>query len=383
MVGGASPPLATGCALYLLTMNLGIVHERHEVATTIRGARAWRIRYSSLDSSDVATESTGLVIAPSDGGTNLPVVTWAHGTTGLGDAACPSAQPDPVRELTVYFSAESTQSIDYGVPGLQSFIDDGWIVCATDYQGLGTPGMHHYTVNRTNAIDAVSIVHAARAMDIDAGTQFGCMGWSQGGGAAAAAAELDPDVYGELSLVGVVPISPGVGKIAMANPVGPAQAMTNSSVPPDSHLVMLLFGTAAENPSLQLSDVFTPLGVSIIEAAWNTQPVHHLNDTIARLFRLKGAIMQLKPGVLPAWLAAIEAGSAAQKKPVCPILVCIDTFDGGTVVPVAWQTDYVTAMQTLGGEVSTKEYPNDDHFSLPTSCIADATAWLKPLFTTN
>ena len=364
-------------------MNLGAVHERHEVATTIRGARAWRIRYSSLDSSGVATESTGLVIAPSAGGTNLPVVTWAHGTTGLGDAACPSAQPDPVRELTVYFSAESTQSIDYGVPGLQSFIDDGWIVCATDYQGLGTPGMHHYTVNRTNAIDAVSIVHAARAMDIGAGTHFGCMGWSQGGGAAAAAAELDPDVYGELSLVGVVPISPGVGKIAMANPVGPAQAMSDTSVPPDSHLVMLLFGTAAENPSLQLSDVFTPLGVSIIEAAWNTQPVHHLNDTIARLFRLKGAIMQIKHGALPAWLAAIEAGSAAQKKPVCPILVCIDTFDGGTVVPVAWQTNYVTAMQTLGGAVSTKEYPNDDHFSLPTSCIADATAWLKPLFTTN
>lgn len=364
-------------------MNLGTVHERHEVATTIRGARAWRIRYSSQDSSGVATESTGLVIAPIAEGRDLPVVTWAHGTTGLGDAACPSAQPDPVRELTVYFSAESTQSIDYGVPGLQAFIDGGWIVCATDYQGLGTPGMHHYTVNTTNAIDAVSIVHAARAMDIGAGTEFGCMGWSQGGGAAAAAAELDAGIYGELTLVGTVPISPGVGKIAMANPVGPAQALTNSDVPPDSHLVMLLFGTAAENPQLHLSEVFSPLGVSIIEEAWNTQPVHHLNDTIARLYRLKGAILQIKPGVMPAWEAAIAAGSAAQKKPVCPVFVCIDTFDGGTVVPVAWQTDYVKAIQALGGIVATKEYPNDDHFSLPASCVADATAWLKPLFATK
>lgn len=364
-------------------MNLGTVHERHEVATTIRGARAWRIRYSSQDSSGVATESTGLVIAPSAGGSNLPVVTWAHGTTGLGDAACPSAQPDPARELIVYFSAESTQSIDYGVPGLQGLIDEGWIVCATDYQGLGTPEMHHYTVNRTNAIDAVSIVHAARAMDIGAGTQFGCMGWSQGGGAAAAAAELDAAMYGELTLVGTVPISPGVGKIAMSNPVGASQTLTNTDVPPDSHLVMLLFGTAAENPQLHLSDVFSPLGVSIFEEAWNTQPVHHLNDTIARLFRLKGPILQIKPGVMPAWQAAIDAGSAAQTKPVCPIFVCMDTFDGGTVVPVAWQTDYVKAMQELGGTVSTKEYPNDDHFSLPTSCIADATAWLKSQFTTN
>lgn len=362
-------------------MSLGIVHERHEVDTSIRGARAWRIRYSSQDSSGNATQSTGLVIAPSAGGSNLPVVTWGHGTTGLGDAACPSAQPDPARELTVYFSSAATQSIDYGVPGLQGFIDAGWIVCATDYAGLGTPGMHHYTVNTTNAIDMVSIVHAARAMDIGAGSQFGSLGWSQGGGAAAAIAELDAAIYGELTLVGTVPISPGVGKIAMANPVGASQTLAGGDVPPDPHLVMLLVGTAAENPHLPLSDMFTPLGVSIIEEAWNTQPVHHLSDTIGRLYRLKGAILHIQPGVMPAWQAAIEAGSAAQKKPVCPVFVCMDTFDGGTVVPVVWQTDYVKAAQALGGEVSTQEYPNDDHFSLPTSCIADATAWLRPLFT--
>jgi hypothetical protein len=63
--------------------------------------------------------------------------------------------------------------------------------------------------------------------------------------------------------------------------------------------------------------------------------------------------------------------------------VCLDTFDGGTVVPVVWQTEYVKAMQALGGTVSTKEYPDDDHFSLPTSCIADATEWMKPLFSSS
>lgn len=308
------------------------------------------------------------------------MLTWCHGTTGLGDAACPSSQPDPARELTVYFSAEATQSIDYGVPGLQAFIDEGWIVCATDYQGLGTPGMHHYTVNTTNAMDAVSIVHAARAMDIRAGTQFGCMGWSQGGGAAAAAAELDDAIYGELTLVGTVPMSVGVGKIAMANPVGPAQTLAGGDQPPDPHLVMLLFGTVADSSDLQLSDIFTPLGVSILEEAWNIQPVHHLSDTITRMCRLKGPILHIQPGVMPRLQAAIEAGSAAQRKPVCPVFVCMDTFDGGTVVPVVWQTDYVKAVQSLGADVSTKEYPNDDHFSLPASCVTDATAWMKALF---
>jgi hypothetical protein len=109
-------------------------------------------------------------------------------------------------------------------------------------------------------------------------------------------------------------------------------------------------------------------------------PAHPFSDTMGCLYRLKGAIMQIQPGVMPAWQAAIEAGSATQRKPVCPVFVCMDTFDGGTVVPVAWQTDYVKAVQALGGQVSTREYPDDDHFRLPTSCIADATAWLKPLF---
>jgi hypothetical protein len=51
-----------------------------------------------------------------------------------------------------------TQQIDYGIPGAKNWINAGWVVAATDYQGLGTPGIHQYSVNRTNAIDAVTIV---------------------------------------------------------------------------------------------------------------------------------------------------------------------------------------------------------------------------------
>ena len=51
-------------------------------------------------------------------------------------------------------------------------------------------------------------------------------------------------------------------------------------------------------------------------------------------------------------------------------------FDGGTVIPVAWQNDYVAAVKALGGTVELREYPHDDHFSLPQSCIADAQSWL-------
>lgn len=359
----------------------GDLLSHQEIGTEIKGARAWKVRYVSKDVNDVVTEVTGLVIAPEEKGKDRKVMTWCHGTTGLGDSACPSAQPNPARNLITYFDVDSTQQIDFGVPGLQGFIDDGYVVCATDYQGIGTPGQHQYEVNRTQARDAVYIVHAARKLDVGAGTKFGCAGWSQGGGASAAVAELDPEDYGDLRLVGTVCMSPGAAIIAFESPVGPAQALGNSSVPPDSHLVMMLAGFQIANPdTLKLSDFFTPLGVEIIEKSWNIQPVHHLNDTFARLFRLKGPVMQDKPANLDRWKAAITAGSAATRKPVAPVLMCMDTFDGGTTVPVAWQTGYAEKVKKLGGSIETKEYPKDDHFSLPNSCAPDAREWLNGLF---
>ena len=366
------PPAVTG--------EPGTLLRREPLDTGIKGARAWRIRYLSKDVNNVTTESSGLVIAPAGRGTNRPILTWCHGTTGLGDAACPSAQPDPARELITYFQPEATGQIDYGVPGLQGWIDDGWVVAATDYQGLGTPGMHQYTVNITNARDGIYAAHAARKLDVDAGTTVGCAGWSQGGGASAAIAELDAADYGDLKLIGTVCMSPGVTKVGLEIPSPMTTALTGAKVPPDSHLVMLLAGVQTANPAkLQLSEAFSPLGVDIITTAWNTQPVHHLNDTIARMFRLKGAVLNPDPPNFPVWKEAIIASSAAQRKPVAPVLVCIDTFGGGTVIPVGWQTGYVDAVKELGGTVETREYPRDDHFSLPASCVGDARAWLNKL----
>lgn len=357
----------------------GTILRQEAIETTLHGARAWRIHYTSRDVNGRPTESTGLVIAPTGSSSDRPVLTWCHGTTGLGDAACPSAQPDPARDLTLYFSIGAEQSIDYGIPAVQSFIDDGWVVCATDYQGLGTPGMHQYNVNRSNALDALNIVHASRHLDTGAGTIVGCMGWSQGGGAAAAIAELDADDYGDLRLIGTVPMSPAISAIAMANPVGPAAALTGGQAAPDSHLVMIFAGHAQAFPELDLSDILTPLGIQIVQGSFDAQPVHHLNDTIARLFRLKGAVLDVQKEKLPAWIAAMTMASGGQHKPICPVLLCIDAFDGGTVVTVPWQTDYADAIEKLGGTVTTKVYPNDDHFSLPSSCVDDARAWLNSL----
>jgi hypothetical protein len=133
---------------------------------------------------------------------------------------------------------------------------------------------------------------------------------------------------------------------------------------------------AAHSSILSLSDVFSPLGEGIVRSAWNTLPVHHLNDTIARLFRFRGAVLRPDPANFDKWKAAIAAVSAGARKPIAPVLVCIDSFDGGTVIPVDWQTAYADRAKALGGDVIVREYSGDDHFSLPQSCCVEARSWL-------
>lgn len=347
------------------------------IPTTLKGALAWKVRYLSKDIQDISHEVTGLVIAPSGKGTNRPLVTWCHGTTGLGDVACPSAQPDPARELTVYFGPGATQQIDYGVPGAQGFIDRGYVVCATDYQGLGNSEVHHYMVSRTNAHDALFLAHAARELEVGAGLRLVAYGWSQGGGAAAALAELEDADFGNLDLRGSILLSPGVASVALENPTGAmAAALLDPKRAPDSHLLMMLWGYAAAYSNLDPADVFTQLGLQVMEDSWKVQPVHHLNDVIARIFRLKGPILRSPPRNLDSWKSAIAKASAGLVKPRCPLLMCVDSFENGTVIPVAWQEDYAKVVKDLGAKIETKRFPNDDHFSLPFSAREVVADWM-------
>ena len=360
--------------------NVLLHHEK--IATSITGADAYKIRYKSYDLNGVPTESTGIVLAPTGPGENRKVMSWGHGTTGMGDSGSPSSVADPASELTLYFKSGSTTSIDYGVPGLQKFIDEGYVVAATDYQGMGTPGKHQYTVNRTNAIDTITIVHAVREMNVGAGTKVGVIGWSQGGGTAAAAAELDAADYGDLELVGTVAMSPGVPGVAVKLPgIGSALAGGGTPTAPDAHLFMILGAMTAAFPNdLSLDDVFNEVGKQMFEENWNTAPVHHFDDILKRNFAHIGPMLDVKKDKLPAWLKAFEEASAGQKKPVCPVLVLIDGQDPNGPCPLPWQLGYIEAAKALGADITSSTYPDDDHFSLPQASVDEARTWLTSKF---
>lgn len=126
-------------------------------------ARACRILYRSTLHDGAPVAVSGLVAWPTGpvpaGGRN--VVAWAHGTVGGPRQCAPSAAPNPARDLVDYFSYQSPFAIDVGVPALTQFLGAGDVVVATDYQGLGTPGVHQYVVGATethNVLDSVTAV---------------------------------------------------------------------------------------------------------------------------------------------------------------------------------------------------------------------------------
>ncbi|MGD0394661.1 MAG: lipase family protein, partial [Acidimicrobiales bacterium] len=133
------------------------------------GATAYRILYhsESITGSDVAV--SGLIVvpggAPPTGG--FPIVSWAHGTTGLPSQCAPSLGP--------------LSSISYLLPLLKARM----IVAATDYQGLGTPGIQPYLVGQSEAQGVLDAARAARNLEGPAASNtVVVLGYSQGGQAA-------------------------------------------------------------------------------------------------------------------------------------------------------------------------------------------------------
>ena len=112
------------------------------------GAKAWKVLYHSrsVGGDDVAV--SGVVVAPTGAAPKggRTVVTWAHGTTGLADQCAPSKSTD----------AATT------IPFVDDLLHAGYVVTATDYEGLGTPGVHAYLVGQSEGRSVLDAARAAR-----------------------------------------------------------------------------------------------------------------------------------------------------------------------------------------------------------------------------
>ena len=171
---------------------------------------AKRMMYTSTLQNGKATAVTGYVVeptAPWRGRGPRPTVVIGPGTVGQGDQCAGSKM---LSLPTAVDPAKPSIAVNYAGLEMNLLLLNGVRVAVTDYVGMGTPGIHTY-VNRVESGNAM--LDAARAAlrvskaPKDAPVAFS--GYSQGGGAAASAAELAqsyaPDLNVKATYAGAPP----------------------------------------------------------------------------------------------------------------------------------------------------------------------------------
>ncbi|WP_435199762.1 lipase family protein [Janibacter sp. GS2] len=155
---------------------------------------ATRVMYSSTDSDGTPIAVTGTVFVPKAnylGRSERPLISYAAGTQGMGDRCAPSQQMENL--------------VEYEGIGIARTVGRGYAVGVTDYQGLGTPGTHTYMVREAQGRATLDMARAAKNLKASGLTNtnpVGLMGYSQGGGAAASAAELASSYAPDLNIKG-------------------------------------------------------------------------------------------------------------------------------------------------------------------------------------
>ncbi|WP_435119419.1 lipase family protein [Amycolatopsis thermoflava] len=204
-----------------------------------------RIMYRSTDTHGDAVAVTGTVLTPKTpwyGAGDRPLIAYAPGTQGLGDQCAPS------KALAA--------GGEYEGPFIAGLLARGYAVVVTDYEGLGTPGVHTYVNRKAEGHAVLDSIRAAQQLPgVPADGPVAIAGYSQGGGASAAAAELQPSYAPELDLKG-----------AYAGAVPADLAAVGRSLDGAYAVGFLMFAVASVNyayPELRITDVLNDRGKAL------------------------------------------------------------------------------------------------------------------------
>jgi pimeloyl-ACP methyl ester carboxylesterase len=375
---------------------LGQVIKKERIETSVKGAEAWRIAYISSDVAGRKTISTGAIISPvgSAPKEGRPILAWAHGTTGSAQNCGPSQIIDPTAPLNEYFLIDGNSWTDYGIPNVEQFIKEGYVIVATDYQGLGGGGRHQYAVAATNGRDVINSARAASSMkEVGAGKKTIIYGWSQGGGAAIAAASL-PDYQAQqgtaadgLQYLGFVALAPDDQAAVLRNPptdeAGANKLInefTQANVPNVflfAHYVMGLWGTQAAYPNLKLTDILTDQGAKFVDKLASNKCVHVMADSFNYAYGDQyKSLLKPQAGNSLAWIKAFVDGSVKPVKPVAPVVIYWGTKD--TAVPPIEHQLYQKQMCAMGANVERIQLPGEQtHFTTPGISAPMYLAWVK------
>src|SRR5699024_2298456 len=296
------------------------------------------------------------VIVPLDGHSGTrPLVSYAAGTVGLADRCAPSAT------LPHGLSAEGGN--------IAKALLRGWGVVVTDYEGLSNPGTHTYLVAESEGHAVLDAGRAAQHMSetgaygLTADSPVGIMGYSQGGQASAAAAELADDYAPELDIKGTV--SGGVPADILES------AEIQGSDANSAAMMLTAIGHDAAYPGLELDSYLNETGSHLadeLKSACVAEAValgqgHEFDELITE-----------NPLEYAGWQQRLADGDLGTRAPADPVYLFHGSNDD--IVPYELGTGLRQDWCSAGANVTWHAYPGLDHLGTAALGTDSALHWL-------
>ena len=327
--------------------------EAVDLTGPLAGASGWRVLYRSTTAGGAPAVVSGMVLAPAgeapEGG--RPVVAWAHGTTGIADRCAPSATGNLMYE-------------DYGQVG-RDLLDQGFVVAATDYHGLGTPGVHTYHHSQELAHATIDSVAAAHDLD-DVGPlrpEWLVVGHSEGGLAALATDASAREALPDLDYRGAVVAAP-------TPPLG-TYAPVMFGIEGRGYAVLLLEAVAGIAPDLAPAVALGPEAASrtalVTHGCWE-EAVPGFDDIPPDQMLAEPGVGQRLAEVLAVW-AAYDPATV-----VGPMLVVQGEADTSALAPIT--AELVDELCAQHDTIEYRTYPGAGHDEVMAASSADVAAWM-------
>ena len=341
----------------------GTIIRREVVEGFYPGATAYRVLYKSTGFDGEPSAVSGLIVVPhgEPPAEGRKVIAYTHGTVGVASNCAPSLVTNPEQQPLLF-------------EGGAELLKAGYVVAASDYQGLGTPGPHPYLVGDAEAMNALDSVRAARNLTrANASADFVVWGHSQGGHASLFTGQLASGYAPELNLVGVAAGAPApnlkelfavniettVGRILIA-------------------MAMQSWASVYDDASLDqiVTPVARPLVGRIAENCLYNQK--QILASVPAALALDLTFLHTPPWETEPWKTIFEANTPGGNPTGIPIL--ITQGDEDPIMPPATTKGLVDKLCAQGETVELRILPGTAHLDAGQVAVPQVVEWIADRF---
>jgi len=319
-------------------------------------ADGFRVEYHSTGHDHRIRTVTGTLLVPKAAPLRhgWPVISYAHGTTGLDDQCAPSRYG--------LYPFERTY--------LEHWLRLGYAVTVTDYQGIGGGGRHPYLHGESEAWSVIDIVRAVRQLDLPFGRHWLVCGFSQGGHAALNTAALADSYAPELDFRGTVALGPpGRFKDIWARTTADPDA-------PLSPLVLLILeGLETIHRGFDSDIHLTPQGRRMTQLADEQSYYRILRESIVTS---PGQILATDLNTDPAFQKMLAALDPPVGRFGRPVFIGHGTAD--TLADPAASAALADDLAAAGTQVHLEMFPGTDHIGTLAASLPATRRWIDDVF---